>query len=281
LSGQGSDELFGGYRVHMYGQIAEKLARQPEWFRRAASSSVDALPSIARRLPGRSPGLVLAAHRAGRNILDNLDLPAKQRYVANRAAYYFNIASTVDLLTPQARDEALAESPWAFHLSVLDQADGLSFFDSMLYLDYKTFLANQNLAYSDRLSMAASVEMRLPFLDDEVADLALRIPENVKMPRFKGKEVLRRSMAGILPDEIIRRRKAAFAAPIRSWLRSELAPLTQDALSDRWLTATGLFQPPAVRRLVQEHQSGQADNTYRIWTLLTFALWYRTHISSS
>ncbi len=280
LSGQGSDELFGGYRVHMYDRLAKMVARQPGWLRRATTAGVDALPGVANRMPpmGR-PGLLLAAHRASRNILDNVDSPPEERYVGYRSAYYFDTGAMTDLLTPPARAEALADQPWATHLGAFDQVRDLPFFDRMLYVDFKTFLANQNLTYSDRLSMAASVEMRIPFLDDEVADLALRIPESLKMRRLKGKDVLRRSMEGILPREIIWRRKAAFAAPIRAWLRSELAPLVGDVLSDRWLTDTGLFEPAAVRRLIDDHQSGRADHTYRIWTLLTFAMWHRAHIA--
>jgi len=278
LSGQGSDELFGGYRVHMYDRVAAMVARQPGWMRGATTRAVDALPGIASRSP-TSPGLLLAAHRASRNILDHIDAPPEERYVGYRSAYYFSPEGLTDLLTADARAEALADSPWALHLDVFDQVRDLPFFDRMLYVDLKTFLANQNLAYSDRLSMAASIEMRVPFLDDEVADLAGRIPESLKMRRLKGKDVLRRSMEGILPREIIWRRKAAFAAPIRSWLQSELAPLVGDVLSDRWLTDTGLFEPVAVRRLIDDHQSGRVDHTYRIWTLLTFALWHTAHLA--
>lgn len=278
LSGHGSDELFGGYRVHMFDRLAEMVARQPAWLRSATTAAVDAFPGIANRLPAGSPGLLLGAHRASRNILDNADAPPEERYVGYRSAYYFGSEAMTDLLTPPARAEALADPPWAFHLGVFDQVRDLPFFDRMLYVDYKTFLANQNLAYSDRLSMAASVEMRVPFLDDEVADLAGRIPESLKMRHLKGKEVLRRSMTGILPKEIIWRRKASFAAPIRSWLRRELAPVVRDVLSDRWLSDAGLFERAAVHRLIDEHQSGRVDHTYRIWTLLTFAMWHNAHL---
>jgi asparagine synthase (glutamine-hydrolysing) len=148
----------------------------------------------------------------------------------------------------------------------------------MLYVDFQTFLPNQNLAYSDRLSMAASIEMRVPFLDDEVASLALRIPERLKVRGTKGKEVLRRALKDVLPAEIVNRRKAAFAAPIRSWLRHELLPLVGEVLSDRWIDDTGLFDQRAVRGLVEEHAAGTSDHTYRLWTLLTFAMWRETHV---
>jgi asparagine synthase (glutamine-hydrolysing) len=148
----------------------------------------------------------------------------------------------------------------------------------MLDVDRQTFLPNQNLAYSDRMSMAASVEMRVPFLDDDVADLALRIPESLKVRGLRGKQVLRAAMAGVVPEEIVHRRKAGFGVPIRGWLRGELAPLLADTLSDRWLDDTALFDKRVVRGLVTDHASGRRDHTYRIWTLLSFALWHRAHV---
>lgn len=280
LSGQGADELFGGYRVHQYDRIARQLAKQPRWARAAMTAGVDALPRIAERLPGRSGGLLLAANRASRNIVDHLPLPARERYIGFRSAYYFRDQALSDLLSPEGREMALAHPPAAFHMGVFAEQPDLGFFDQMLYVDFKTFLCNQNLAYSDRMSMAASIEMRVPFLDDEVADLALRTPEHLKVRRLKGKAVLRQAMTGVLPEEIISRRKAAFAAPIRSWLRAELRPLVADVLSDRWLDDVGAFDKAQVRSLVAEHASGAADHTYRIWTLLTLAMWHQTHVQS-
>jgi asparagine synthase (glutamine-hydrolysing) len=279
LSGQGADELFGGYRVHLYDRIARQLARQPQLVQKGLARGVDALPGVAERLPGRSRGLLLATHRATSNIADHLPLAARERYIAFRSAYYFQNGALSDLLAPAAREVVLAQSPSAFHLGVFAEQPDLPFFDQMLYVDFKTFLCNQNLAYSDRMSMAASIEMRVPFLDDEVADLALRIPESLKVRRLRGKQVLRRSMRGVLPDEIIDRRKAAFAAPIRAWLRGELRPLLDDVLSDRWLDDVGTFDRARVRALIDEHASGQVDHSYRIWTLLTLAMWHQAHIA--
>ncbi len=282
LSGHGSDELFAGYRVYIYHRVAELLRRQPGLARDAESRIADLLPQVAQRLPQRAqPGLFLAAHRASRMVLDHLDDGPEDRYLAFRSGYYFPDGGLGDLLTPEVREAVADEDPASVHRQAFVAQDDLDFLDRMLYVDFKTFLASDNLPYSDRMSMAASVEMRVPFLDDAVADFALSLPENLKLRGLRGKAVLRASMRGVVPDEVLRRRKAGFGLPIRAWLGNDLLPLVNDLLSSAWLHDTGLFCPGAVRRLVDEHRTGAADHTYRIWTLLTFALWWQTHISKA
>lgn len=278
LSGMGSDEILAGYRPHLYHRVAEPLSHVPTLVRRAASRSLDLLPRIARKVPGIHPGLLLAAHRGGRYVLDHAHLPADRRYVAFVSAAHFSPSQLSSLLRPEVRELALEEDPHAVHLRHLAEPDQVDFVSRMLYTDVKTYMANQTLVYTDRLSMAASIEVRVPFLDDEVADLALAIPSNQKIRNLRGKVVLRDAMEGLLPAEVINRRKAGFGAPIRSWLSSgELQPVLGEALSNRWLNETGLFERRAVRRLIDDHASGQADHTHRIWTVLSFALWHRAH----
>jgi asparagine synthase (glutamine-hydrolysing) len=281
LSGQGSDELFGGYRVHLYSQLAPSLARMPRRVRNALSAVVDEFPAMARRLPsGAKPGFWLAACRAARMMLDNVDLTPEDRYIAFRSAYYFPDGGRDSLLTAGVASELAIEDPGRVHRAVFSSDDG-PFFDRMLAVDLATFLVNQNLAYSDRLSMAASIEMRVPFLDDAVADLALGLPEQAKVRRLRGKAVLREALEGVVPKEIIRRRKAGFGAPIRGWLQGELAGFVRDVVSTEWVEGTGLFRANEVSRLIDEHIAGEADHTYRIWTLLSLALWWRVHLNGS
>ena len=271
LSGQGADELFGGYRVHTYPRVARLVARQPDWLLDAERSASNTLPWLAGRAPV-APGLVLAAHRATDMVLAHAKLSEEERFIAFRSAFYFSEPDLWQLLTPEARAEAMRVDGLGVHRHFFAEHPELSFFDRMLYVDMKTFLVNQNLAYGDRLSMAASIE---------IADLALAMPERLKIRRLRGKQVLRDAMRGIVPDEVIDRRKAGFGAPIRAWLRGELAPLLADALSDEWLRRTGLFEPAEVRRLIAEHSSNRADHSYRIWTLLSFAIWHRAHIGAA
>jgi asparagine synthase (glutamine-hydrolysing) len=277
LSGQGSDELFAGYRVQLYQPVSSAAGKAPSLARRGALAVADSAPRAARVIPGLSPGVAAAFQRTSHAMLDDSDLPEDRRYTAARAKPYFVGRDLFGILAEQVREEVLGSDPWASHLRYLSASEhpGLGFFDRMLYADLNTFLWNQNLAYGDRMSMAASIETRVPFLDDAVADLALRLPKGSKVRRFKGKVVLRDAVRGLVPGPVIDRRKVGFGMPVRAWMRGELRPLLNDSLSSDWLRRTGLFDPGAVRSLLDEHAAGRADHTLRIWTLLTFALWHR------
>ncbi|MCA1726247.1 MAG: asparagine synthase C-terminal domain-containing protein [Actinobacteria bacterium] len=144
----------------------------------------------------------------------------------------------------------------------------------------RTFLEGQNLLYSDRLSMAASIEMRVPFLDDEVADLALSLPENLLVRGLRGKYALRRAMDGGVPRPILLRRKAGFGAPVRRWMRSDLREMLGDVLSKDAIERRGWLNAATVARLRREHADGERDHTYRLWTLLGLELWARAFLDT-
>jgi asparagine synthase (glutamine-hydrolysing) len=152
--------------------------------------------------------------------------------------------------------------------------------DRMLYVDMKTFLTELNLTYSDKLSSAASVEVRVPFLDSEVVDFMSHVPPDMKLHGFKSKYIFRRAVEGIVPRKIVRRRKAAFGAPIRAWLRRDLAGMVDDLLSQETLSRRGYFRPAAVRAMIAEDRQGEGDHSLRIWALLTLELWHRAFIDS-
>jgi asparagine synthase (glutamine-hydrolysing) len=148
----------------------------------------------------------------------------------------------------------------------------------LLYVDAKTFLPCLNLAYTDRMSMAASTEVRVPLLDDDVVALAARIPPQLKLRRSTRKYILKRAMEGTLPSEVIRRRKAGFGAPLRAWLTGDLNELIRDALSPANVAARGLVDPAEVQRLIRANEAGTEDNALRLWALLTLELWQRTFL---
>jgi asparagine synthase (glutamine-hydrolysing) len=123
------------------------------------------------------------------------------------------------------------------------------------------------------MSMAASTEVRVPLLDDEVVALSGRIPPELKLHGSKRKYVLKRSMEGILPDEVIWRPKAGFSAPIRAWLTGPLRPMVDDLLGPETIRARGLFDPGGVASMIDDNTRGTADNALRIWALLVLELW--------
>jgi asparagine synthase (glutamine-hydrolysing) len=122
--------------------------------------------------------------------------------------------------------------------------------------------------------MAHSLEARVPILDQVVAELALALPSKLKVRGLAKKRLLRRAVAPLLPREILQGKKRGFSAPIGAWLRGELEPLTRDVLSPASLRRQGFFRPDVVTRLVDDHVAGAADNSRKIWALLTFALWF-------
>jgi asparagine synthase (glutamine-hydrolysing) len=126
--------------------------------------------------------------------------------------------------------------------------------------------------------MAASVEVRVPLLDDDLVALAARIPSSLKIKRLRRKYIFKRSQQGSLPREIIWRPKAGFGAPIRSWLEKDLAPLMAELLSDETIRARGLVQPKEVRRMQRENTLGVADYSLQLYALLTLELWHRTFL---
>jgi asparagine synthase (glutamine-hydrolysing) len=153
--------------------------------------------------------------------------------------------------------------------------------NQLLYVDAKTFLPCLNLTYTDKMSMAASTEVRVPLLDDEMVELAARIPPELKLRRFTRKYVFKRSQQSRLPKDVIWRPKAGFGAPVRSWLVGDLKPMVEDLLSPSAVAARGLFDPAEVQRLIRANDAGTEDNALRLWELVTLELWQRTFLDSS
>jgi asparagine synthase (glutamine-hydrolysing) len=167
--------------------------------------------------------------------------------------------------------------PWETHRGHLDDVAHADFLNRLMYLDFKTFLVSLNLAYSDKMSMASSVELRVPFLDRRLAEFAFReIAPSMKLKgrvRSTPKYILKKAMADRLPETVLRAPKAGFGAPIHRWLSHELCEMVDDLLSPERLRSRGFFDPVVVERLVREHRTGRADWSYQLWQLLTFELW--------
>ena len=147
----------------------------------------------------------------------------------------------------------------------------------MLYLDTKIFMTSLNLNYNDKMSMASSVEVRVPFLDREFAEfVAWNVPPNSKLKgKFRPvtKHIFREAMRGMLPAEVMRQPKAGFAAPVDYWLAHDLRPMVDELLSEYQIRKRGLFQPEIVRSYVDEQRRGAEDWSMQIWQLLTLEIW--------
>jgi len=163
------------------------------------------------------------------------------------------------------------------HLAAFGKVRHADFLNQMLYLDTKIFMPTLNLTYNDKMSMASSVEVRVPFLDRELAEF---VAWNVRPEwKLKGKwrpvtkHIFRAAMRSMLPEEVMRQPKAGFAAPVDYWLAHDLRPMVDDLLSEPQVRRRGLFRPQVVRAYIEEHRRGAEDWSMQIWQLLTLEIW--------
>jgi asparagine synthase (glutamine-hydrolysing) len=270
LSGMGGDEVFAGYPRHLAWKIARALGTLPSPLLHALEGTVG---SVAR--PGR-PGRLRGPRRNLWKFMRGAGMEPLDRYLSF-SSYYAN-EELRGLLVPGV--VGADYDPLGVHRSYLTR-DGCDDLSRILYLDAKTFLPCLNLTYTDKMAMAASVEVRVPLLDDELVDMARKIPSNLKLHGWRRKYIFKRSQEAVLPRDIVWRRKAGFGAPLRSWLAGDLAPLVEDLLSERTLHDRGYVDPHVVARLRTENAAGTADNSLRLYALLSLELWCRTFLDRS
>jgi len=185
----------------------------------------------------------------------------------------FNDETKRQVLSDRMRDyRDGAASLFQHHL---DECDAHEPLDRMLYVDSKLWLPDFLLLRGDKLTMANSLEARLPLLDHKLVEFAGRLPVQYKLHKGDRKYLLKRVAEKLIPTEIIHRKKQGFPIPIDRWLRNEARPLMRDMLSADALRRRGLFNPDFVERLMQQHESGYADNTTELWGLVSFEMWMR------
>jgi asparagine synthase (glutamine-hydrolysing) len=265
LSGAGGDDLFTGYRRHR-ALMAEKYW---SWLPKFAR---EGLEQATRMLDGNKP-----FGRRLRKLFNGAALDGDERLVN-----YFRWVDQADLAklySPEFRaalGDSRAEEPMLEFLSHLPpNTDRL---ERMLALEQRFFLADHNLTYTDKMSMAVGVEVRVPFLDLDLVEFAAQIPAKFKQRGAEGKWVLKKAMAPYLPREVIYRPKSGFGAPLRRWMRVELRDLVSDVLGETSLRNRGLFDPQAVQNLIQANDRGKVDASYTLLSLMCIELWCRHFI---
>lgn len=273
LSGMGGDEIFAGYPRHLAARIARAADVVPAQARRWVRESLEG------RLTVGPPGRLRGPRRNVMKLLRGIDASPQERYLVYSS--YYRAAELDRLLSPDVSSATSGHDPFRHHWRYFDEVKSEHWLNQILYVDAKTFLPCLNLAYTDKMSMAASIEVRVPLLDDELVSTAARIPPNLKLRRLTRKYVFKRSMERVLPRDVIWRRKAGFGAPVRSWLVNDLSPLIDDVLSRETIRSRGLFEPREVRRIVDANRAGTEDNALRLWALLTLELWQQAFIDST
>jgi asparagine synthase (glutamine-hydrolysing) len=264
LSGMGADELFGGYRRHLACVMASRYGRLPGPPRAGMRFAVDRVPVT---LGGR--GLRYA--RFAKRFLTFAELPEEPRF--RRSYTLYDPDDLAGLLSPDLHDDV--DRVIDGHRAVYSDNDLHDEVNRMCLADARMFLPGLNLAYTDRSSMAASVEVRVPFVDPVVAQAAFAIPGRDKIRNQQGKIALKRTAEKWLPHEIVYRPKASFSAPLRAWVRNDLQEVISSVLVRGELVGSGMIRAGALDRLIQDDRAGREDNAKQIWQLLTLELWYR------
>jgi asparagine synthase (glutamine-hydrolysing) len=171
------------------------------------------------------------------------------------------------------REAAAGFDPYEDLARVGSEASGLNRVDRLIYQHCKFYLADQNLVTVDRASMACGLEVRAPFLDHALVELAGRIPAHLKLRGWETKHILKRALQGALPPAIISRRKQGFGVPIAAWLRGPLRSVLEERLAPERVARRGLFDPATTQQLTAEHVAGQRDHRKILWGLLMFDAW--------
>jgi asparagine synthase (glutamine-hydrolysing) len=188
------------------------------------------------------------------------------------------VAEQRALVSPALRDSVTARQAYAAPLSYFQRpGPDSTLLDRLLYADIKTYLV-ELLMKQDQMSMAASIESRVPFLDHTLVEFAARLPDEWKLSGWTTKRVLREAMKSMLPASILNRPKMGFPVPLRAWTRGRWNAVVSDVLLDRRSKERGIIDPTAVARLLDEHAAGSIDATDRIWSLLNLEIWFRTFI---
>jgi asparagine synthase (glutamine-hydrolysing) len=257
LSGEGSDELFGGYTIY----------REP-----ASLAGIDRLPgSMKRGL--RSLSEVIPEGFKGKSFLQRGTTPIEERYYGN--ARIFSAAEKLELMRFRAAEHTDVTGPLYAEAADLDDAT------TMQYIDLHTWLTGDILCKADRMSMAHSLELRVPFLDRRVYEAAASLPTELKLPHGSRttKWALRQAMRDVVPSSIVDRPKLGFPTPTRIWLRGEIGDWVGELMG---ASQTGhLLDLAYAQRLLAEHRAGRADNSRKVWTVAMFCLWHAINVEKT
>ncbi|MDC3418272.1 asparagine synthase (glutamine-hydrolyzing) [Aquibacillus salsiterrae] len=254
LSGEGSDELFGGYNIY----------REPE-----SLKIFDSIPIPAKELLSRVASVIPEGVR-GKSFLERGTTPLRNRYIGNAKMFeeieknkllkIYNHNQSYQQVTDQLYDNVIGENQ----------------VNQMQYIDIHTWLRGDILLKADKMTMANSLELRVPFLDKEVFHVASQIPVDLKIANGTTKAILREASRGIVPDHVLDRKKLGFPVPIRHWLKKELYSWAKKLIKES--ETDHLFHKTYVDKLLEDHCLGKADYSRKIWTVLMFMLWHQLYV---
>jgi asparagine synthase (glutamine-hydrolysing) len=269
LSGDGADEVFGGYRRYFHGMVEERLrSRFPQWFKMSVVRTagryypkLDYMPQIFR----------------AKTILTNLAQEIGDAYFTSMTG--FRDGSLEAVLSPQLRSAAADYSPRESFRGRFEAIRHLTPLEQMQAVDFETYLPGDILVKADRATMAHSLESRSPWLDYRLVEFAGSLPVSFKIRRANKKFIFKRAMASRIPSAVIARKKMGFAVPLPEWFRGSLKPIFASLVLREGME--NYLCLPEVQRIWREHQSGLHDHSRKLWTLLMLAAWDARHFSSA
>jgi asparagine synthase (glutamine-hydrolysing) len=260
LSGEGSDEVFGGYPIYKYMALLERYRRLPGALRRGVIN----------------PALNFLGGK-WKKYTDLSNRPLAERYTG---VSFYETPVKNSLLKPEVRNLFNGSSMPGLIGRYYEKTEGLDPLLQMMYLDVKSWLPDDLLIKADKMTMATSVELRVPFLDHRVVELGGRIPPRYRIKRWTTKYILKKAMEPYLPKEILYRGKMGFPTPLALMFKGELRGYVEDVLGSDQFLDRGYFQPEMVRRMLREHASGEQDHHRVLWQLLVLEEWHRTFIDT-
>jgi asparagine synthase (glutamine-hydrolysing) len=263
LSGVGGDELFGGYRRYLGNHYQAYFDHLPGWARRAASA-------LGERMPSDRHSPLLNFSRLAKGFLTTAGMPFEERYLAY--VQVFSMPEVQSLLRFQGA------APPDKIAAAFRHAGGVDALNRMLAVDAETQLPDDLLMLTDKMSMATSLECRVPLLDHELVELAATMPEGVKIRGGKLKHALKEAVSGLLPRDILERKKRGFGTPMGAWLKGDLAPLVRGLLSEAVVNTRDLFHFQEVRKLIAAHEANRIDGTDRLLALINLEIWSRIYL---
>ena len=262
LTGEGSDEILGGYGRYQkaltllnYGETYEKFT--PNFLRSVVKSGVATLPNSLNRKLERT-------FLSRENDVESL-------YFDNFAIFTKQMQN--ELLSDETKARIEEKNPYKYLNKWFDENDAKNLLDKILYADTKTYL-QELLMKQDQMSMAASIESRVPFLDHELVEYTAKLPERMKIRKGETKWILREAMKNILPPEILTRSKMGFPVPVGAWFRNEFKSVVEEFVTSERALRRGIFNADFVRELVRRHNGGE-DHALRLWFLVNFEIWQR------
>lgn len=267
LSGVGGDELFGGYNRYLGDYYAGHYQRLPAWLRQTV------IAPLVQALPSDRHGKLSSVARYARTFVASNDLPFEERYRS-----YVQVFGTESL-------ERLLKQTQAGHVDCLDAAFAAAIggdnLNRLMRVDLLSQMPNDLLMLTDKMTMASSLECRVPLLNHELVELAARLPASRRIDGRSLKSLMKRALDGVLPREILERKKRGFGAPLGAWLKHDLQPMMNRLLSKQAVEQRGLFSWPAIEETMALHLSNREDHTDHLLALLNLEIWAQIYLDGS